>query len=441
MKEKSFKKYIHQLLKTSGPDYHITKQGLVAMDRLLRVVAEQLVDKVLMFNDKKTITSMEIVTALRLMCNEEISKGAIFFANNKLMKFQESEEERKNSKENKSVSRESRCGLTFSVSAAEKYVRKFDLIDMNVSSNSSIYLAAILEYLCNYIFSKTIVITTEQKKVNITVRHIFLAVSNDTNLSFIKDIGITFLECGVEPENIVCKRRGPKSCPGSKTAMNIRTLQKGSDMLLQHAPFNRLVREIVSKLKHLESPRYTKEFFYYLQAYSEYKLIELMRNSNKIANHSERETVYAKDINLVLSLDRMSLSDQKFNSNIPEASLRQMALRAGIRRYGECCSVVYRQFLSCLLYKLLDQILICQSYHKLHTLTAKVLIECLRMNGVNPSITYQKRKTYKKGSMTTNGETIAETMGESTLAESTLAESTLAESTFQESLISDVEAV
>lgn len=410
MKEKSFKKYIHSLLKSSQPSFQITKQGLAALDQMVRVLAEKIVDKAIYLNDKKTITSMEIVTALRLLSTQGISSHAISFANDKLIKFKSSMEKTEASKveasraestveeKTKPVSRESRCGLFFSVSAAERYVRKFDTVDINVSSSSAIYLAAVLEYICGYILEKTVTVTKEQNKVNITNRHIFLAISSDSSLEFIKKNGIVFLETGVEPENVDIKGSRRKSvvnkrCPGTKTASNIKNLQKGSDMLMQHAPFNRLVKEVVANTH--SNVRYTKEFFYYLQSFCENKLIELMRNANKIATHSERETVYARDINLFLTLNKETLSEYK-ETGIPEASLRQMALRAGIRRYGECSSKVYRQYLVNLLHSLLTDILVCLDYHKVHTLSGKILIESLNVRGIHLAITYRKRKTTKR---------------------------------------------
>jgi histone H3/H4 len=179
--------------------------------------------------------------------------------------------------------------------------------------------------------------------------------------------------------------------PGSKTAMEINRLQKSGDMLLQHAPFNNLVRELIRS----EKFRLTADFCKTLQAFAESQLIILMQRANKLASHSSRETVYSRDIELACSLFGEHLTEQDVKTNIPEASLRQLALRAGIQRYGDCSTNSYRNYLVYILKKYLQDIVLCAKHHKLQTLNTKLLLEGMSIHNIHPTIIHHKRKIAK----------------------------------------------
>ena len=437
MKEKSFRVYIFRLLKTVHSDLHITKSAVEAMDSVIRVVADRIMDRALILTNggsKKTVSDNEIETTVNMIFPQSLAKNAVNFAKVAVNCFEYSEttkreeKEKEKEKENKkreAQTRESRCGLIFSVSASEKYARRFGQVGFHVSANTPIYLASVLEFLARQLLLLSGAITQNNNKITITVRHLFLAVSNNLELAtFVGNLGIVFLNSGVEPQLVQNKprprvnrsksktvsesatseesttsKRSHRWRPGTKTVMQIRRLQKSSELLMQHAPFNRVVREIVD---HIGSKsvkvRFTGEFFISLQSYCEVRLIELMKQANMIAVHAGRETVYDHDVQLVCSLQCVNTSFHHgpYTAIIPEAALRQMALRAGVKRYGDSSTESYRNYLYSLLELCLLDVVLCARHHDVQTMNAKLLLEALGMRGVYPTITFHKRKLGKK---------------------------------------------
>jgi len=427
MKEKSFKVYIVRLLKVVQPGIRLTSSAAEAMDSILRVIADRLVDRSLVLttgDDKKTISEREIQTAVQLVFPEAFARDSIQFSNNILSVYEKSEVERQAQPVEKAQTRESRCGLIFSVSAAEKYVRRFGQVGLHVSYGTPIVLAAILEYFTTQLLRETGDVTKSAKKITISVRHLFLASNKDSNLAFVHNLGVVFLEGGVEPQAIQNKQhkrlqrsksestepKGHRWRPGTKTVMEIRRLQKSGDMLMQHAPFNNLVRELVARYDSEEKERdktvrLTGDFCTTLQAFIEDRMIQLMRRANRMAVHANRETVYARDVELVCEMTGENYPATTCETNIPEAALRQMALRAGIQRFGDCSTEAYRSYMIGLLNSYLYDIFLCARHHKVQTLNTKVFLEAMGMRGVHPSIVAHKRKTVKKGLSRQNSKT------------------------------------
>lgn len=446
MKEKSFKIYIFRLLKNVNSGLHITKSAMEALDSVLRVFADRVMDRALTltaFDNKKTISSSEIATAVRMIFPASLADESAVFAQNAVSKFEDS------TTTEQMQMRETKAGLVFSVSASEKYVRRFGQVGFYVSATSPVYLASVLEFLCRRLLEVSGKRAQESDKITITVRHLFLAVTSDVSLSFVNNLGIVFLHSGVEPQVIQQKPRsrsrsvsraktqssalGSESGsqeestrtrshrwrPGTKTVMQIRKLQKSADLLIQHAPFNRLVRELVSKIlinmnKSELSLRFTGEFFLSLQAYVEDKLIRLMKRANTVATHVGRETVYDTDIQLVCSLDgELCSTSLTLENTIPDASLRQLALRSGIKRYGESCTNVYKGYALSLLHTCLSETVLCATHHGVQTMNAQLLLESLGMRGVYPAIVSHKRKSTKRSvSKATNATNVSEIVPE-----------------------------
>ncbi|XP_042241767.1 histone H2A, sperm-like [Homarus americanus] len=90
-----------------------------------------------------------------------------------------------------------RAGLQFPVGRIHRYL-KASLFKQRLSFQSSVYLAAVLEYLCAEILELSGNLVLESKKVRITPRHILLAVRHDTELSQMLE-DVTIPEGGVVP--------------------------------------------------------------------------------------------------------------------------------------------------------------------------------------------------------------------------------------------------
>ncbi|XP_052889040.1 histone H2A, sperm-like [Anopheles moucheti] len=94
-------------------------------------------------------------------------------------------------------SKSSRAGLTFSVGRAASSLRK-GRYAARIGVGSSVYMAAVLEYLAAEVLELAGNAARDNKKSRLTPRHIQLAVRNDEELSKLLQ-GTTISQGGVMP--------------------------------------------------------------------------------------------------------------------------------------------------------------------------------------------------------------------------------------------------
>jgi histone H3 len=92
------------------------------------------------------------------------------------------------------------------------------------------------------------------------------------------------------------KKRPHRFRPGTVALREIRRYQKGTDLLLRKAPFQRLVREITQDLK--SDLRFQSSALAALQEAAEAFLIGLFTDTNLCAIHAKRVTIMPKDLQL-----------------------------------------------------------------------------------------------------------------------------------------------
>ncbi|GKY93417.1 hypothetical protein MPSEU_000309300 [Mayamaea pseudoterrestris] len=97
----------------------------------------------------------------------------------------------------KSTSSSSKAGLQFPVGRIGRYLREGQYAD-RMGSTASVYMAAVLEYLCAEIFELAGNAARDNKKSRIIPRHINLAVKNDEELNKLL-LGVTIASGGVLP--------------------------------------------------------------------------------------------------------------------------------------------------------------------------------------------------------------------------------------------------
>ena len=109
------------------------------------------------------------------------------------------------------------------------------------------------------------------------------------------------------PPKLVMKHRAKTMTKEPKKSSNIRRsritgeirkLQKSTDLLLRKAPFMRLVREIASSMS-LHTHFWQAAALDALQEASEAFLITLFEQTNVVALHSKRVTIFDKDMQVV----------------------------------------------------------------------------------------------------------------------------------------------
>nr|USZ79718.1 centromeric histone 3 variant [Lycoris aurea] len=85
--------------------------------------------------------------------------------------------------------------------------------------------------------------------------------------------------------------------PGTVAIREIRKYQKSVDLLIPHAPFFRLVKEVTHQFS-IEVNRWTAEALISLQEAAEFFIVNLFEDANLCAIHAKRVTLMQKDIQL-----------------------------------------------------------------------------------------------------------------------------------------------
>lgn len=88
--------------------------------------------------------------------------------------------------------------------------------------------------------------------------------------------------------------------PGTVALRSIKKYQKGTELLMRKAPFQRLVRELATS--HKENLRWQASAVAALQEATEAYVIGLLSDSNLCALHARRVTVMSRDVQLARRL-------------------------------------------------------------------------------------------------------------------------------------------
>lgn len=93
--------------------------------------------------------------------------------------------------------------------------------------------------------------------------------------------------------------------PGTVALREIRKFQKSTELLMQKAPFQRLMREVMHDLKHQgqDEFRVTKIAFLVLQEISEKYLTNLFEMAQDFAEHGHRVGIQLADLHLAVKTD------------------------------------------------------------------------------------------------------------------------------------------
>eukprot|EP00796_Vickermania_ingenoplastis_P005201 gene5201-biopygen10167 len=88
--------------------------------------------------------------------------------------------------------------------------------------------------------------------------------------------------------------------PGTVALREVRHFQKSTDLLIQRAPFQRLVREVSGAQK--EGLRFQSSAILAIQEATESYIVSLLADTNLAAIHAKRVTVMPRDLQLALRL-------------------------------------------------------------------------------------------------------------------------------------------
>ena len=88
--------------------------------------------------------------------------------------------------------------------------------------------------------------------------------------------------------------------PPTRVLLEIRRLQRTTDLIIRKLLFERLVREIVSEF--MRQPRFQPSAILALQEASKAYLVKLFEDTNLLAIHAKRITITNKDLRLAMRI-------------------------------------------------------------------------------------------------------------------------------------------
>ena len=307
-----FRTYIRRVLTQVHPDTRITTVAKDEMNGVVNYIGQSLTQtavKVAVQDKRVTVSPKDMQAAVRLVLPGELAKHAVSEGTRAVRKFADSS----SGSREESITQAVRAGLKFPPSAARKF---FASHKKRVSGETSVYLAAVLEYLVAEILELAGNAARDGKVKSITVGHMGMAICNDEDiLKLTRSLKITLSGQGVVPyvHSQLLPKKGakPKTTrvaaegeklehkyrPGTVALRNIKKYQKQSEcLMLAKAPFQRLIREIAQDFE--TDARFSQDAMVALQMEGEAYLGKVLTGANLSAIHAKRVRVAPKDIQI-----------------------------------------------------------------------------------------------------------------------------------------------
>ena len=199
--------YVTRVLKQVHPNTGLNSASLAELSQFgiyLTLKITELARKLAMNEERKTLTSRDVQTAVRLVLPGELAKHSESEGTKAVTKFNSSQSVATGKPKTKT--RSQRSGLTFSISRIENIMRGQKKTGGDktskdrVGSTAAIYLTAVIEYLTAEILELAGNAAKDNGLVRIKPRHIMMAVENDEELDKLaNNMGIIIVDGGVLP--------------------------------------------------------------------------------------------------------------------------------------------------------------------------------------------------------------------------------------------------
>ena len=325
-KSRFFETYISKVLKSISVEGGITANAKQQLNSAICVIARtisELAGHLTFIAKKKTVSTKEILNAVRLLFPSSLTESSIKLASESIQKFSSDEENGKHS------SRQDKAGILFPPAITEKFLRNFGFSRVMITKTTPIYFASILEYVVSYILTRSVYLSKVDNHVRITIRDLEMAIRTDKDLTTLfSTCKLSFIGGGVLPqihESLLNKKARKKKLnsnqlpievkkhrfrPGTVALREIRKLQKTSDCLtFAKFPFERFVRDIVNT--HNNGMKISKEVFIVIQYYIEQFIVDFLRDANAVAIHSNRVKLMPIDLQFISTLRKYESLDSK----------------------------------------------------------------------------------------------------------------------------------
>jgi|APCry1669189534_1035231.scaffolds.fasta_scaffold49989_2 histone H2A len=322
-----FEIYIQKVLKQVSHNSAICLDAKQQFNSFICALAKHLssiATEMTIFAKKKTISEKEICNALIFVLSGEILTNSISEGDRALNNFLETNEAKS--------TRQSKANIIFPPSITEKFLRNFGNSKLFVKSSAPIFLAGVLEYITSDILGSASIITFEDKRNRVTIRDIELAVRSDNELNkLMSSLNFSFIGGGVLPfiHPLLLKKK-PKTYhskgsknrfrPGTVAIREMKKYQKNShQLLLPKSTFEAVIRNFFKENTET-TLKISADVFLILQHLIETYLVNLLRDANLLAIHSNRVKLTSVDIALVSYLKGQT-NNPYINTEIPEINI------------------------------------------------------------------------------------------------------------------------
>lgn len=410
----SFRTYIQRLLKAQQANMGIGNKALMCMDSLLVFLAENFCERVHRIVNGKTVSDGDVESVVFFLFGESLGPDAVAAGAAAVKAFQDNAK----NKDMLGNTKQKKANITLPVSLVERFLREFGKSKLRVTQAAAVYTTAVFEHFVNQVLQLTIVETVADKKQRIKNRHIKLAIEKSAGLKTLVNgqLKMFLPEAGVVPDihpfltvQRPKKRKasalgpdgkapeGPRKHrfrPGTVSLRNIKKQQRSTELQIQHAPFIRAVKDIVQKdfgrtTGNVKlSVRFSANFFDCFQQYVEAKVVEWFRGANLIAIHAQRQTLAAKDLEMLFSVgaqqENIVPSDGEFR--LSEEGIRRLSQRAGVKIVAKETLAAMKRYIRGLIVTNMRVLLQLTKHEKKFTITPQHLKQSFALRGVCAAI-------------------------------------------------------
>lgn len=319
------------------PGCMISKNALNTVNTIMTITGKNIslkAKEMYQKQGKHTLTSREIQFAMETVLPGELAKHAKSEGTKAVTKYTSDVSTTKRTR------KEKRANLSFSVSRTRTLL---GADHKRIGETAPIYLCAVLEYLCAEFLELAGNVARDLGKKVIQNRHILLTIKNDEEIKGLIDRQSIALTSSIEHEKSVIPKKvstdTPKEKqhrwkPGTVAARKVKKLQKTDGLLLQKAPFKRMLRRIAEELS--SNTKFAKGFSSNFQASIENQMVRLFSLANTLTKHARRKTVEPTDVQLAFNIlyeGRFSGFYGSFDGDkICNNSIGRLASKGGVLR-------------------------------------------------------------------------------------------------------------
>lgn len=214
----NFNTFIYRVLKSVHPDTGITGASSATINNMVKFLIENMmstINRLMLRSGKKTISSKEVISAVKLTLPRELANHAISHCQKSealyLKKRDTKERERGENGKIKPLARAKAAGLMFPITRIEEMMLNLATVRRKTDT-AAVYFTAVCEYLVAEILELSGNITRDNKRKRITPRHIMLAVRQDEELNdiFSRTVfagGVALQSRSIEEECVSTKKK------------------------------------------------------------------------------------------------------------------------------------------------------------------------------------------------------------------------------------------